>query len=70
MQFKIFKIFTKKNGILYIQRDIIIHTHSFYQHTKFQIDSSVFDLNFDVFLCKSIPNYDIRFSNAIFVTFM
>ena len=39
-----------------------------YQCTKCQVNSSIFDPKWSVFVSEIIPNYDVIFSNAIFVT--
>ena len=39
-----------------------------YQCTKFQVNSSIFDPKWSVFVSESIPIYDVIFSNATFVT--
>ena len=46
----------------------VIHLLVVYQCTKFQVNSSIFDPKWSVFVSESIPNYDVIFSNAIFVT--
>ena len=40
-----------------------------YQCTKFQVNSSIFDPKWSVFVPEIIPIYDLIFSNAIFITF-
>ena len=46
----------------------IIHLLVVYQCTKFQVNSSIFDPKWSVFVSKIIPIYDVIFSNAIFAT--
>ena len=46
----------------------VIHLLVVYQCTKFQVNSAIFDPKWSVFVSESIPNYDVIFSNAIFVT--
>ena len=58
---KIFKIF--KKTVTYV-----IHLLVVYQCTKFQVNSSIFDPKWSVFVSEIIPSYDVIFSNAIFVT--
>ena len=46
----------------------VIHLLVVYQRTKFQVNSSIFDPKWSVFVSEIIPIYDVIFSNAIFVT--
>ena len=46
----------------------VIHLLVVYQCTKFQVNSSIFDPKWSVFVSEIIPIYDVIFSNAIFVT--
>ena len=46
----------------------VIHLLVAYQCTQFQVNSSIFDPKWSVFVSEIIPIYDVFFSNAIFVT--
>ena len=46
----------------------VIHLLVVYQCTKFQVNSSIFDPKWSVFVFEIIPIYDVIFSNAIFIT--
>ena len=46
----------------------VIHLLVVYQCTKFEVNSSIFDPKWSVFVSEIIPIYDVIFSNAIFVT--
>ena len=60
---KILQNFEKKNEIYFI------HPYSVNKHIKFEVNvSSISYPKTKCFLSKSIPNYDVRFSNAFFVT--
>ena len=52
-----------QKNVTYVIQVLVI-----YQCTKFQVNSSIFDPKWSVFISKIIPIYDISFSNAIFVT--
>ena len=60
----------KIQNIQYFQKTgtYVIHLLVVYQCTKFQVNSSIFDPKWSVFVSEIIPIYDVTFSNAIFVT--
>ena len=43
----------------------VIHLLVVYQCTNFQVNSSIFDPKWSVFVSESMPNYDVIFSNVI-----
>ena len=47
----------------------VIQLLVFYQCTKFQVNSSIFDPKWNVFVSEIISIYDVIFSNAIFFNF-
>ena len=60
---KIENIQTFKKTVTYVIQLLVV-----YQCTKFQVNSSIFDPKWSVFVSEIIPIYDVIFSNAIFVT--